>query len=83
MKTPKSQAAREGGSLRRLVRRIPLYNPGSQRCRCGRVLASHNQDLPWARCGNTACKHAHCDCEAFAPNEKLTDAAVSDAGKHK
>ncbi len=53
-------------ALQRLVR-----HPGNPRnkCKCGHVLGSHGQDLSWARCGTTACRHRHCDCQKFeSPN---------------
>ena len=57
----------------RLVRRVwrrMWRDPGSEKCKCGHVRNSHGQDLPWARCGNTTCKHDHCECQAFTPNDR-------------
>jgi hypothetical protein len=42
-----------------------LRDPGKDLCKCGHIRRSHNEDLPWARCGNTACRHQQCECEKF------------------
>lgn len=45
-------------------------NPANK-CVCGHARSSHGQDLPWDRCGNTACKHLTCECDAFvSPDRK-------------
>jgi hypothetical protein len=67
-------------TLRRLVRPFGfLHNPGRDKCRCGHVRNSHGNDTPWARCGNTACRHERCDCEQFTmrPNVSVRRDAVA------